>query len=101
MSPAARVLARARSAGIRLREAGGLLTFRAPARRMTAELRADLSGHRDEVLALLRRESSRPDSGWPSLPPGWTTGPIEACLTCERGTAARDPNGVPMHPTCT
>ena len=31
---------------------------------------------------------------------GWTTGPIDACVSCGRGVALRDPNNRPRHRHC-
>ena len=34
------------------------------------------------------------------LPKGWSTGGISACIVCDRGVAAYDPTGRPLHALC-
>lgn len=58
---AAELVALARERGIHLWSDAGTLRFRAPAGSLTVDLRERLIAHRHDVLALLERETARPD----------------------------------------
>ncbi len=92
---AAGLLSRIHALGIRLTVQGDRIHYRAPKGAMTGDLKIAIVANRTAIVGALRSRT-----GWPTLPPGWTTGPIDPCVFCGRGTAAHDDQGIPRHPAC-
>lgn len=121
MKPAA-IVSSAYARGVLLFVEGDRLRYRCAPGALAPDLRAEIAGARDSIVAYLSsparktprdrvrslhiyddafaKATPKPGLGWGELPEGWRLGPVDACVECGRGCASHDDKGRPRHPRC-